>query len=128
MRFVFALLAMVSLLISPVTAAAAQAACSQAGPAAVAILDMPEMQGTEHAGVHMTAADPCCDHGAKHPMEHSKSCALACAGPCAAIAALPGPVFGSRLAFSAAPLIPARSAPAHPYEPSGLMRPPKSMA
>ena len=124
MRVVLALMAVLALLVSPVTAAAAQVACDQAGPAAMASMDMP---GVAEAAAQKSMADPCCDHGAKHPMDQ-KSCALACAASCAVTAALPGPVVGSILVFSTAQLTPARLAPAHPYEPAGLIRPPKSMA
>ena len=124
MRFALALLAVLALLVSPVTAEAAQVACDRAEPAAVASMDMP---GMAEAAAQKAVADPCCDHGAKHPMDQ-KSCALACAASCAVSAALPGPVVGSLLVFSTAQLMPARLAPAHPYEPAGLIRPPKSMA
>lgn len=127
MRVFLALMAVLALLVSPVTAAATQVACSQAEPAAGATMDMSGMPGMDRAGVQMTVADPCCDHSAKHPMDR-KSCAFACASSSVVTAALPGPVVGSLLAFSLAPLSPARSAAAQPYEPSGLIRPPKSLA
>jgi hypothetical protein len=120
-------MAVLALLVSPVTAAAAQVACAQTAPATMATMDMPGMPGMDKAGVQKTSADPCCDHSAKHPMDQ-KSCALACATSCAVTAALPGPLMGSVLVFSAAQLTPARLAPAHPYEPAGLIRPPRSMA
>ena len=127
MRVVLALMAVLALLVSPVTAAAAQVACNQTDPTATSTMDMPGMPGMDQAGVQKATADPCCDHGSKHPMDQ-KTCALACAASCAVTAALPGPVVCSVLAFSAASLTPARSAAAHPYEPSGLIRPPRSVA
>ena len=127
MRLFLALLAVLALLVSPVTAAAAQLACAQGDPTATATMDMPGMPGMDQARVQKTAADPCCGHGAGHPMDQ-KSCALACATSCAATAALPGPIVDSVLVFSAAKLTPARLASAHPYEPAGLIRPPRSMA
>lgn len=127
MRLLLALMAVLALLVSPVTAAAAQVTCAQVDPVAISTMDMPGMPGMDQAGVKKTAADPCCDHGAKHPMDQ-KSCALACATSCAVTAALPGPIGGSVLVFSAAQLTPARSASAHSYEPAGLIRPPRSMA
>ena len=127
MRLVLALMAVLALLVSPVTAAAAQVACARTDPAVMATMDVPGMPGLDQGGVHKTTADPCCDHSSKHTMDQ-KSCALACATSCAVTAALPGPLMGSVLVFSAAQLTPARLAPAHPYEPAGLIRPPKSMA
>lgn|SRR5579859_2240619 len=123
MRLVLALLAVMALLVSPVTAAAAQAACDQGGPAAMASMDMP---GVAQSSGQKATADPCCDHSAKHPMDQ-KSCALACANTCAVAAAVPLVLTSSLLLFSTAQLTPARMAPAHPYEPAGLIRPPKSM-
>lgn len=123
MRLVLALLAVMALLVSPVTAAAAQAACDQGDPAAMASMDMPSV--AQSSGQKATA-DPCCDHSAKHPMDQ-KSCALACANACAVAAAVPAALTSSLLLFSTAQLTPARMAPAHPYEPAGLIRPPKSM-
>lgn len=122
MRFVLALVAILALLVSPVTAAATQVACDQAELAAMTSMDMP---GTAQSAGMKAMSDPCCDHGTKHPMDQ-KSCALACAASCAVTAALAGPVVGSLPVFSTAQLAPARLAPAHPYEPAGLMRPPKS--
>lgn len=127
MRFILAFMAVLALLVGPVTAAAAQVACAQADPAATATMDMPGMPGMDQVGVQTTTADPCCDHGGKHPMDQ-KSCALACATSCAVTAALPSPVAGFMLVFSTAQLTPARLAPARSYEPAGLIRPPKSMA
>ena len=124
MRSLLAFLAVLALLVSPMTAAAAQVGCDQAGPAAMAPMDMP---GMAEAAAKKAMADTCCDHGAKNPMDQ-KSCALACAASCPVTAALPSPVVGSILVFTTAQLTPARLAPAHPYEPSGLLRPPKSMA
>lgn len=127
MRVVLALMAVLALLVSPVTAAAAQVACNQAGPAARASGDMPGMPGMDQAGAQKATANPCCNHSAKHPMDQ-KRCALACATSCAVAAALPTPLMGSVLVFSAAQLTPELLAPAHPYEPAGLVRPPRSMA
>ena len=127
MRFFLALMAVLALLVSPVTAAAAQVACAQTGPAAAVGMDMPGMPGMDQAGIQRTSADPCCDHSAKHPMDQ-KSCALACATSCAVAAALPSPLVGSVLVFAAAQLTPARLASVHPYQPAGLIRPPRSMA
>jgi hypothetical protein len=127
MRLVLALMAVLALLVSPVTAAAAQVACDQAGPSAMATMDMSAMPGMAQAGSHRASIDPCCDHSASHKMDQ-KSCAQTCATSCAVMAALPGPLTGSLLLFSTAQLTPTQLAPAHPCEPAGLIRPPKSMA
>lgn len=119
-----AFVAVLALLVSPVTGAAAQVACDQSAQSEMSAMDM---SGMDQAAAQKDTADPCCDHGAKHPMDQ-KSCALACATSCAVTAALPSPLVGSLLVFSAAQLTPARLAPAHPYEPAGLIRPPRSMA
>jgi hypothetical protein len=127
MRLVLALMAVLALVFSPVTAAAAQVACDQTGPSATATMDMPAMPGMAQAGNHKASVDPCCDPSASHKMDQ-KSCAQACATSCAVTAALPGPLTGSLLLFSTAQLTPAQLAQAHPYKPAGLIRPPKSMA
>jgi hypothetical protein len=127
MRFVLAFLAVMALLVSPMTAAAAQGACSQGGPSATATTDMAAMPGMDQAGPQKAPADACCDHGASHKMDQ-KSCVQACATSCVVTAALPGPLTGPLLAFSTAQLNPARMASAHPYQPAGPRRPPKSMA
>ena len=71
MARVFAFLAVLALLISPVTAAAAQQSCA---------LDMPQMMSgmPVAAGVldGASAPDPCCDHGKKAP-HGDKACAQA---------------------------------------------------
>ncbi len=127
MRIVLALLAVLALLVSPVTAAAAQVACDENSPSATSTMDISAMPEMGHASDPHAAADPCCDHGGPHKMD-LKTCALACATSCAVTAVLPDPIIVSELAFSAALLTPARSATARPYEPSRLMRPPRSMA
>lgn len=123
MRTILAFLAVLALLVSPVSASAAQVACGQSATSANQMVDMP---GMAVAGVDKISADPCCDHSPSHKMDQ-KSCALACANACAVAAALPGALTSSLLLFASAQLTPARLAPAHPYEPAGLIRPPKSM-
>lgn len=123
MRFLLALMAVMALLVSPVTASAAQVACAQADAMGPAMTDMP---GMASAGADKASTDPCCDHNSSHKMDQ-KSCALACANACAVAAAVPATLTSSLLLFSTAQLTPARLAPAHPYEPAGLIRPPKSM-
>jgi hypothetical protein len=84
MRQLLAFLALVALLISPVTAAAAQRTCDQMGPKAMAGMTMPmaDVQGAAPA-----APDPCCEHGQKAP--DKKTCAQACAAMCGVSVTLP---------------------------------------
>lgn len=85
MRHLLAFLAVLALLISPVTAAAAQVECAKAGPEAMAGMAMPMAQSTDSA---KASHDPCCDENQKSPHD-GKSCAQICAAMCATIAALP---------------------------------------
>jgi hypothetical protein len=85
MRRLLAFLAVLALLISPVTAAAAQVECAKAGPEAMAGMDMPMAQSTDGA---KASHDPCCGDSQKSPHD-GKSCAQICAAMCATIAALP---------------------------------------
>lgn len=124
MRFVLALLAVVALLSSPMTAAAAQVACSHDEPAAMASMDMSGMPGMDSADASK-AGDPCCDHGGKSGM--TKDCAQACATMCAVTAALPSPPASLVRMPARVALAPARAAPGYAFEPSGPERPPKSM-
>ena len=124
MRIVFALMAILGLIVGPVTATAAQVACGHEAPAAMAPMDMPDMATS---AAQAPTVDPCCDHSSKHPMDQ-KTCALACAASCASTAALAGPIVSSLLVSSIAQLTPAFVTPPHPYEPEGLIRPPKSRA
>lgn len=124
MRIVLALMAVVALLLSPVSAAAAQVHCRPAHRVAMATMDMP---GSAQSVNQPALTDPCCDQGASHGMDH-KGCALACAAFCADSAVFPSPFVGSCLAFSDVHLTPVSSATASTHEPEGLKRPPKSMA
>jgi hypothetical protein len=124
MRFLLALLAVMALLVSPVAASAAQLSCAQGETMAPAMADMPMMA---QSGAEKTTADPCCDHGKSYKMDQ-KSCALACANACVVAPALPSALSSFVLLFAAAQLNPARTSAAHPFEPPGLIRPPKSMA
>ncbi len=126
MRFVLALLAVMALAISPVTAAAAQAACGQGGPGAMTGMDMQMTLGAAHAGVEK-ASDPCCDQAGHHKM-NDKNCAQACAASCVATVALPTSFTSGSFVFVRAPMSPPRLVPAVSYQPFGLERPPKSMA
>ena len=131
MRLVLALLAVMALLVSPVTATAAQVACGHDRPmamtAAMANMDGSAMLASGHVKVQKATADPCCDH-AKHGRMSSRSCAQACAASCAVAAALPTALASVDLAFTRAPAPLARLASVEGHEPAGPERPPKSIA
>jgi hypothetical protein len=84
MRHLLAFLALVALLISPVTAAAAQRTCDQMGPEAMASMPMAMADAQSAAPA---AQDPCCDHGEKAP--DKKTCAQACVAMCGVAVTLP---------------------------------------
>lgn len=119
MRFVLACLAVLALAISPLTAAAAQAACNRAGPTA-----MPPMPSMDQSGAKTSGADPCCDHGKKS----GERCAQACALSCGVTATLTD--FSDSLVFAptSATLTPLLAVSRRSHEPPGLRRPPKSIA
>lgn len=122
MRFVLALLAALALAISPVAAAAAQAACHMNGAAA------PDMPGVPQAP-HKTGTDPCCPPSSgKQGKQADSSCAQACAATCGVAVALSEPTFDIVFVSTPGAVPPARIEPVHPYKPPGLRRPPKSMA
>jgi hypothetical protein len=131
MRLVLALLAVMALVVSPVTAMAAQAACGHDHPmamtGAVTDMDCAVAPASGHAGLQKATADPCCDH-AKHDKTSSKSCAQACATSCAATAALPTALASINLTFTSAAAPLARLPSVEGHEPAGLERPPKSIA
>ena len=127
MRFVLAFLAVMALLVSPVTAAAAQVACGHEGPSATAGLPMSAMPGMAQVGVQKLAGDPCCDHTGQHKM-NDKSCGQACATSCAVAAALPSSLVSINLTLTRAPVTLARLVSVKGYEPAGPERPPKSIA
>jgi hypothetical protein len=83
MARIFAFLAVLALLISPVTAAAAQQACAR---------DMPQMMSgmpkAMAAHDRSSPSDPCCDHSKKAP-HGDMACAQVCATMCAVSVALP---------------------------------------
>jgi hypothetical protein len=125
MRLLLVLLAVLGLLASPVSAAAAQAACSQmTASASMSGMDMPGMAKAHPDGVKK-AADPCCDpgHGGS-----KKSCAQLCAAVCAVSAALAGPVVSFPFVMTTAEHDLAPAAPVHAFEPAGTERPPRPIA
>jgi hypothetical protein len=127
---VLAVLAVLALLTNPVAAAAAQAACAQPAPAAMAgtndaaMAGMP-MAGADLAQVHGTSA-PCCDHGGKS--KPAKDCAQICALACAATPATPAVFVSLPLIAGRASNAPRLDASSPSHAPSGLDRPPKTFA
>jgi hypothetical protein len=123
MRHLLAFLAVLALLISPVTAAAAQVECVKAGPEAMAGMSMPMAKSTDGAEA---SHDPCCDENQKSPHD-GKSCAQICAAMCATIAALPSSE--TRLpAIQPMRLIAATADPLRTHAPPRDERPPKLIA
>ncbi|MDR7114508.1 hypothetical protein [Caulobacter sp. BE254] len=123
MRHLLAFLAVLALLISPVTAAAAQVECAKAGPEAMAGMAKPMAQSTDGA---KASHDPCCDENQKSPHD-GKACAQICAALCATIAALPT----SDIQLPAITPMRLTAAPADPlrtHAPPRDERPPKLIA
>jgi hypothetical protein len=127
-RLVLAFLAVMALLASPVTAAAAQATCDQAGPMTMAGTAMPFMSSMDQLRAKTTRADPCCDPADNHGKKSDAGCAQACAAICGVVAALT--TSSDSLIFAPTPAIltPASAVSRHSHEPPGLRRPPKSIA
>jgi hypothetical protein len=123
MRFLLALLAVIGLLASPVSATAAQATCQGHGEAMMSMA-MADMPGMDHAAGEV---DPCCDPAKdKAPSKHDEmSCLLACIAMCGVTAALPStPPLGLLKADHFAPA-PGRMASLTPHDPGRLERPPR---
>ena len=126
MRIVFAFLAVMALLVSPVAAAGAQAACGQAANS-VPGMGLTSMPGMNGAVLKTSGGDPCCDHSAKHSKTPGLSCAQACAATCAVAVALAPPLKAVEFVSVQAAVPTPRAAFIRLYEPQGLKRPPKSM-
>jgi hypothetical protein len=124
MRILLALMAVLALVASPVTAAAAQAACGQTGPGG--LMAGMRMPSADQGGASK-AADPCCNYGGQHK-QTANGCAQACATSCAVASALPSSSVSITRAFTRAPVTSARLVSVQGHEPSGPERPPKSMA
>ena len=120
MRFVFALLAVIGLLASPVAAAVAPAGCHHPASASMPCAPMPGMNGAV-----VTASGG--DHTAKHKGLTASGCAQACAAGCAVAVALAPPLKTAEFVSVQAEVPALRAAYSHPFEPQGLKRPPKSM-
>lgn len=78
-RTLLPLLAVLALLISPVTAAAAQQHCAMGGLMSMA---------AEQAPSSKAQTDPCCDPGKQSP-HNDEACAQACATMCGVVSVLP---------------------------------------
>ena len=128
MRLLLALSAIIGLLASPVATVAAQTRCDHAsGSAMMAGMHTPAMAGIGQSSGPVPASDPCCDQLGHHEIP-AKSCAQLCAATCAVAFALPSPpasivFFSLPAAHGSAPVV-----SLYLYEPSGLERPPKSIA
>lgn len=132
MRLLIALVAVLALLVNPVVAAAAMVACQDAD-AVMTPMDqtgtvMAAMPGMAKADtVDQASSDPCCDHSKSNKMG-GKPCAQACATTCAVLTALPLSSLGKTLFYARAPISTASFVWPPAFNPSGLDRPPKSMA
>ena len=122
-----AFLAVVALLVVPVTAAAAQAACGHGDTTAMAGMDMADMPMPAAAGSHRAKGDPCCDPAGKRHPPTQKSCAQACAAACAVTVGLPALLDGAGPAYARAPFVGAPPLSVRTHDPGGLERPPKSI-
>jgi hypothetical protein len=130
MRVLLAFLAVLGLMLSPVTASAAMRQCAEQDRAMTAMADT-------HGSTAMAAMD-CCPQ-AKPAMQRSptnpapakhdrNSCANACATICLAVAALPASTPVHTVAPLTARLEPGISASLTTHDPSRLERPPRSIA
>lgn len=128
MRLILALLAILGLLASPVTAAAARARCYS--PAGDAMMRAATAQMPAIALSDMQKAGPCCEPGKDQAhKEHSRAeCAQLCAAMCGVTAALPDKVAALIAPPDRGPPPQARVASLKPHEPSPLERPPRSIA
>jgi hypothetical protein len=126
-RLGLAFLSVMALLASPVTAAAAQATCDQAGSMAMARAAMPSISSIDHPRAK-TRADPCCDPAGHHGKKSDAGCAQACAAICGVVAALTPSSDSLIFAPTPAILTPASADSRQSHEPPGLRRPPKSIA
>lgn len=127
MRLLLALLAIVGLLASPVTAAAAQTRCDHAsGSAIMGGMDMSAPGAMDHSGAQKSVGDPCCDPSGHHKTA-DKSCDQLCATACAVAIAMPTSPMTLNFVSRPAAEIPAPLVSANPFEPPGLKRPPRSI-
>jgi hypothetical protein len=130
MRVLLAFLAVLGLMLSPVTASAAMRQCAEQDLAMTAMADT-------HEAARMSAMD-CCPQAkpAAHqapakpsPAKHDRnSCANACATVCMAVAALPASTPVHTVVPLTARFEPSISASLTTHDPPRLERPPRSIA
>lgn len=128
MRLMLALLAAFALLLSPVTAAVAHAACDGESQGAMARMNMSVAPAMSHAEGAEPSGAPCCDQAAHIAEVAYKGCAAACAATCSVALPLANLPVGVILLRRQADVPPPRLVASHPHKPPGLKRPPKSMA
>jgi hypothetical protein len=119
----FAILAIVGLLLSPAAAAAAAQRCAHEHGARAMVMDVAHASPTSAGADH-----ECCDDAGEATDHDMQACAQDCAIMCAVNAALPAatPIGVVKVgAFKAAPT-PASGV--HPFAPPGLKRPPRTIA
>ena len=125
MRAFLALLALVGLLLSPVSASAAAMACLHHHDGTSLAMDMSMPMASPHAKA-AGKAEPCCDKDAGKPAKHdAKTCAQACAAICGVSVTLTETTAELPLTVAHAGVEPAAPSPLHAHGPPGLKRPPK---
>lgn len=116
-RLLIAILAILALVASPITASAATIECGVEASRPNAMASMDEPPG-EQPSAPIT---PCCDKALKNC---AATCASICAGAVAVLSATPS---GAALAAQVAPE-PGNGPAVHPHRPPGPDRPPKLLA
>lgn len=127
MRLLLCILAFIGLLLSPAAATAAASSCvHEHGAMKMEPMAAPDHQSADHSCCpDMGKPSPEKDRPQKHD---SKACAQACATMFTVSATLPMPELEALVAVEASMLVPAPSPGLHPFAPSGLKRPPRSIA
>jgi hypothetical protein len=82
----------------------------------------------DQASAKMSGRDPCCDQTGHHGGKSDMSCAQACATMCGVTVALASSSYSVVFVPTRADVPQTQIVSAHPYEPPGLKRPPKSIA
>ncbi|WP_421934350.1 hypothetical protein [Phenylobacterium sp.] len=119
-RFLIAIVALLALAASPITASAAPMACGMDTPQAVTP-SMASMGASADGLAAPVKSDPCCDKMLKGC---AKTCSVACAGGVAVLAGMSSlAVLEAQMA-----LAPSKSTTWRSHVPIGPDRPPKSMA
>ncbi len=127
MRLLLALLAVLALFANPVTAGAAQVACTAHGdPTAMSSMGMATMPDMSHANPEAATGDPCCDHSGE-AKTGDLSCVRACAAACAVILVLPSPAGSVARYATAAAVRPMSMTSRASQAPARLERPPRSI-